>query len=144
MKKALSKTSLSKNHATGQDEFTITISEERYRAQKQRGLTDEETMKPGTYRAVRGGFLKRHPELLATQRTPKIRVTMFLDQDVIEAFKRAAAVENALPYQTQINLALRKYLEGQTLSLSLSDTATIQTLARAIAEEMQNAKPKRK
>ena len=58
--------------------------------------------------------------------------------------RRAAAVENALPYQTQINLALRKYLEGQTLSLSLSDTATIQTLARAIAEEMQNAKPKRK
>ena len=87
---------------------------------------------------------KARASSLTAQRTSKTRVTMFLDQDVIEAFKQAAAVENALPYQTQINLALRRYLAGQTLSLSLSDTATIQTLARAIAQELQAAQPKRK
>ena len=144
MKKALSKTSSNKTNSPAKDEFTVTVSEQRYREQKRRGLTEDEVLKPGTYKAVRGGFLKRHPELLTAQRTSKTRVTMFLDQDVIEAFKQAAAVENALPYQTQINLALRRYLAGQTLSLSLSDTATIQTLARAIAQELQAAQPKRK
>ena len=144
MKKALSKTSSNKTNSPAKDEFTVTVPEQRYREQKRRGLTDDEVLKPGTYKAVHGGFLKRHPELLTAQRTSKTRVTMFLDQDVIEAFKQAAAVENALPYQTQINLALRRYLAGQTLSLSLSDTATIQTLARAIAQELQAAQPKRK
>ncbi len=123
---------------------TYTVSAEQYLQQKQQGLTDDEILKPGTYKAVRGGFLKRHPEFLATQKTPKARVTMFLDQDIVDSFKRAAEAENALPYQTQINLALRKHLQEQSLSLSVSDLPTIQTLARAIAEELQALTPKRK
>lgn len=93
---------------------------------------------------MRGGFLKRHPELLAAQRTPKIRVTMLLDQDIVDSFKRAAESDNALPYQTQINLVLRKHLQEQSLSLAVSDQPTIQALAKAIAQELQTLPPKRK
>lgn len=139
MKKNSSKTISRSNKPT-----TVIVTQEKYEADLRRGLTDDETLKPGKYLVRRGRFFDNHPELNAMQRTSKTRVTMFLDQDVIEAFKQAAAVENALPYQTQINLALRRYLAGQTLSLSLSDTATIQTLARAIAQELQAAQPKRK
>lgn len=125
-------------------ETTYTVTEERYHRQKKRGLTDDEILKPGTYRAVRGGFLQRHPEFLAAQKTPKVRVTMFLDQDIVDAFKQAAEEENALPYQTQINLALRKHLQEQSLTLAASDQPTIQALAKAIAQELQSLSPKRK
>jgi uncharacterized protein (DUF4415 family) len=42
---------------------------------------------------------------------PKIRVSINLDGDVIEHFKALAAKPVAMPYQTQINQALRKCLE---------------------------------
>ena len=139
MKKNISKTTSRSNK---QRLFEVTS--EQYEADLQRGLTDEETLRPGKYLVRRGSFFANHPELKPVQRTPKARVTMLLDQDIVDAFKRAAADENALPYQSQINLALRKHLQEQSLSLSVSDLPTIQPLARAIAEELQALTPKRK
>ena len=45
-------------------------------------------------------------------RNCKVRVTMYLDADVVEYFKRRAAGLNAAPYQTQINSALRRFLSA--------------------------------
>jgi hypothetical protein len=42
----------------------------------------------------------------------KVRVTMYLDADVLEYFKGRAAKPNAAPYQTQINQELRAVMEG--------------------------------
>lgn len=42
----------------------------------------------------------------------KIRVSINLDGDVIAHFKALAAQPGALPYQTQINQALRRVMEG--------------------------------
>lgn len=54
-----------------------------------------------------------HPVALASRgQPPKIRVSINLDGDVIEHFKALAAKPGALPYQTQINLALRRCLGG--------------------------------
>ena len=122
----------------------LEVTPEQYEADIQRGLTDDETLRPGNYLVRRGRFFDNHPELKSVQRTLKARVTMFLDQDIVDSFKRAAEAENALPYQTQINLALRQHLQEQSLSLSVSDLPTIQTLARAIAQELQALAPKRK
>jgi uncharacterized protein (DUF4415 family) len=41
----------------------------------------------------------------------KVRVSMFLDADVIEYFKGRAGLPNAAPYQTQINSELRAVME---------------------------------
>ena len=41
----------------------------------------------------------------------KVRVTMYLDADVLEYFKGRAAQPNAAPYQTQINGELRAVME---------------------------------
>lgn len=139
MKKNLSKTTSRSN-----DQRVVEVTQEQYEADLQRGLTDDETLRPGKYLVRRGRFFDNHPELKAPQRTAKTRVTMFLDQDIVDAFKRAAEAENALPYQTQINLALRKYLQEQSLALSASDLPTIRTLARAIAEELQSLAPQKK
>jgi uncharacterized protein (DUF4415 family) len=43
----------------------------------------------------------------------KIRITISLDKDIIEHFKAEASVSGALPYQTQINQALRKLLSAE-------------------------------
>src|SRR5262245_34323516 len=48
------------------------------------------------------------PDELA--RRTKVRITIMLDADVLEHFKKAAAVRGAEPYQTQINRALRAYV----------------------------------
>ncbi len=144
MKRTSSKTSKVNGTSQPGDAITVIVTEKQYLEKKRRGLTDDEVLKPGTYQAVRGGFLKRHPELKPLQRTQKVRVTIQLDQDIVDSFKRAAAAENALPYQTQINLALRQHLQEQSLSLSVSNLPTIQTLARAIAQELQALSPKQK
>lgn len=46
-----------------------------------------------------------------SERPLKMRITIALDQDMVEHFKAEAAKPGGLPYQTQINQALRKSLE---------------------------------
>lgn len=67
----------------------------------------------------------------------KVRVTIALDRDVVEHFKDAAAKRGSLPYQTQINQALRQAIErplAHTLkSELLKDKDFIRSLAREVA-----------
>ena len=134
MKKISLPTSQNKS---GESNYMVT--KNRYQQQIKQGLTDDEILKPGTYKAIRGGFLQRHPELKSPQKPSKVRVTMFLDQDIVDSFKRAAEAENAMPYQTQINLALRNHLEAEAPAVSLGDGKTIKALAKAIANELKKA-----
>lgn len=60
--------------------------------------------------------VKRHgvlPQLAdSSMENAKIRITISLDKDLIDFFKEEAKVPGALPYQTQINQALRAILPG--------------------------------
>jgi uncharacterized protein (DUF4415 family) len=55
----------------------------------------------------------------------KVRVTMYLDADVLEYFKGRAGLPNAAPYQTQINSELRAVMgrggEGAPYSSLVDD-----------------------
>jgi uncharacterized protein (DUF4415 family) len=51
----------------------------------------------------------------AAGRPIKVRITITLDQDLVEHFKTEAAKPGALPYQTQINQTLRKAVIGEEL-----------------------------
>lgn len=75
-------------------------------------------------------------------KTGKVRITIALDQDVVEHFKAEAAKPGALPYQTQINQALRavieKYESGATDTRALKDALLddpefVRSLARKVA-----------
>jgi len=72
-----------------------------------------------------------------TPEKAKVRVTIALDRDIVEHFKRAAAKRGALPYQTQINQALRRVIEEPPTealkSALLKDKEFIRSLAREIA-----------
>ena len=45
-------------------------------------------------------------------RHTKVRITIFLDLDILNFFKARAAKRGKPAYQTQINQALREYMEG--------------------------------
>ena len=48
------------------------------------------------------------PAFHDTARPMKVRITITLDQDLVDHFKAEATKPGALPYQTQINQTLRK------------------------------------
>lgn len=72
----------------------------------------------------------------------KVRVTMYLDADVLEYFKGRAGLPNAAPYQTQINSELRAVMgrggEGAPYSSLVDDDRFI----AAVAERVQESRRK--
>ncbi|MGB7070230.1 MAG: BrnA antitoxin family protein [Pyrinomonadaceae bacterium] len=91
------------------------VTEEEYQAELASGLMEDEVMKPGTYK------VRRSPWAEKLRNTKKIKVSIYLDGDVIEHFRLRSAQPNAAPYQTQINNELRKAMEGSSF-----ETATFE------------------
>ena len=73
----------------------------------------------------RGALVKADPN--------KIRITIRLDGDVIEYFKKRVHDAGGGNYQTLLNDALRHYIQSQTESLE-------DTLRKVIREELKLAK----
>ncbi len=76
----------------------------------------------------------------------KIKITLFVDGDVLIHFKQRAENEHSAPYQTQINAELRKIMESEQ-SNELIETAknivsdnVIERLADKIAERLNERK----
>jgi uncharacterized protein (DUF4415 family) len=69
-------------------------------------------------------------------RYTKVRITIFVDNDILKFFKARAAKRGKPPYQTQINQALREYMEGSPLpgKGGLSEHKLIAHLAERVAE----------
>lgn len=76
-------------------------------------------------------------------RPVKIRITITLDQELVDHFKAEAAKPGALPYQTQINQTLRKAVLGDETkadqaaalkSALLEDPDFLQAVAQRLAQ----------
>jgi len=67
----------------------------------------------------------------------KVRVTMYLDADVVEYFKRRAARANAAPYQTQINSALRSFVAGAGPADDYAPLLQDERFLEAVAERVR-------
>ncbi len=67
----------------------------------------------------------------------KVRVTMYLDADVVEYFKQRAAGSNAAPYQTQINSALRRFLADAGPADDYSRLLQDERFLKAVAERVR-------
>lgn len=86
--------------------LTYTVTEEEYRAELARGLSEDEVMKPGTYKVRRSRWAEK------LKKASKIKVSIYLDGDVVQFFRLRAEQPNAAPYQTQINNELRRVMEN--------------------------------
>ncbi len=69
----------------------------------------------------------------------KVRVTIALDREVVEHFKAQARKPGALPYQTQINQALRRLISGEVAEIELIKAELLKDndFLRAIADEVE-------
>ncbi|MBI2198934.1 MAG: BrnA antitoxin family protein [Candidatus Rokubacteria bacterium] len=77
------------------------------------------------------------PPIEDLDRHTKVRITIMLDNDVLQFFKARAAKRGAEPYQTQVNRALREYMEGgrpPTKDDLLGDEGFVSRLAERVAE----------
>src|SRR5262245_21763892 len=84
----------------------------------------------------RSEYWKRMPRRDQLARHTKERITIFIDLDILNFFRTRAAKRGSPPYQTQINQALRDYMEGSPSPARnpLSDKKVIAHLAEQIAE----------
>ncbi len=77
------------------------------------------------------------PPLDQIDRYTKVRITIFIDNDVLKFFKARATKRGRPPYQTQINQALREYMEGSPppgKGALVADEKLISRLAERLAE----------
>ena len=81
--------------------------------------------------------LRNLPPFDQIDRYTKVRITIFIDNDILNFFKARAAKRGKAPYQTQINQALREYMEGSPppgKGAVAADDKLISRLAERIAE----------
>ena len=85
-------------------------------------------------------MIPRRHRATATETAPrncKVRVTMYLDADIVEHFKARAARPDAAAYQTQINSALRSLLASDPVPSSyqrlVNDDRFISAIAKRLA-----------
>jgi uncharacterized protein (DUF4415 family) len=70
----------------------------------------------------------------------KVKISMYLDADILQYFRQRAELPNAAPYQTQINNELRRIMEND-----LTDAASIENdilnneeFLRALREKLES------
>jgi uncharacterized protein (DUF4415 family) len=87
-------------------------------------------------KAWRSEYWKKMPPPGQLDRHIKVRITIFVDNDILKFFKARAAKRGKPPYQTQINQALREYMEGSGPrgKGGLNEHRLISHLAERVAE----------
>lgn len=88
-------------------------------------------------RLPRGSF---KPEKGATNpENCKVKISMYLDNDILEYFRHRAEDPNAAPYQTQINYELRRIMENEAheiLNIE-NDILNNEEFLRALKEKLE-------
>ena len=113
--------------------LTYTVTEEEYQAELAQGLTEDELMKPGTYK------VRHSPWAEKLKNKNKVKVSMYLDEVVVEYFRSRAESPNAAPYQTQINSELRRIVENDSREVQNieNDILNNEEFLRALKEKLE-------
>ncbi len=104
-------------------ERILEVTQEQYDEAMAKGWTEDDILSPGKH-----VFRRRTRPI--NSREAKIKMTMFIDADVLQHFKKRAENPNAAPYQTQINQELRAAMER--------DLAEEENHLDAVAERLAN------
>ncbi len=87
------------------------VSQEDYQKELAQGVGPELALRPGRHVFRRAHWIAKPEE--TQPRNCKVRITMFLDADILNYFKARASKPHAAPYQTQINETLREVMERE-------------------------------
>jgi uncharacterized protein (DUF4415 family) len=74
-------------------------------------------------------------------RNCKVRVTIYLDADIVEHFKTRAARPDAAAYQTQINSALRSLLRNDPEETGYKRLVRDERFIAAVAKRLARRRP---
>jgi uncharacterized protein (DUF4415 family) len=88
-------------------------------------------------RLPRGSF---KPEKGATDlKNCKVKISMYLDADILEYFRQRAESPDAAPYQTQINNELRRIMENDSREVQSieNDILNNEEFLRALKEKLE-------
>src|SRR5204862_2206598 len=133
-----------KTHKSRSKDVTIVVTQKEHDREMSSGVKPDETFKPGIYKGRRGGFLERHPEALTEKVETKIGIYIKLDRDILNFFKQRARSANAAPYQTQINNALRAFMERKEIKPDFSELIDNETFIDAVAKRVRRKVPSRR
>ena len=114
--------------------FEVEYTEADIEELRKEGYSEDELPKLGLHTFRRA----RH---FTPRKEQKIKITMYLDGDILDFFKERAKEPNSSPYQTQINNELRAVMEGKSLK---DEVVTISMLDNpafisALAEKLKAA-----
>ncbi len=122
----------------------LDITEAEYKSGLAKGLGGETLLKPGRHKFIRGGFKKMHPNY--TTKDAKVKISIYLDKDILNHFRARADKPDAAPYQTQINNALREIMEQDLTTCSseatqasalIHDTRFIAAVAKEVTTRLK-------
>ncbi len=85
-------------------EYVLEVTQEEYDEAMAKGWTEDDILPPGKHI-----FRRRNRQINPAE--AKIKMTMFIDFDVLQHFKNRAERPNSAAYQTQINQELRAIME---------------------------------
>ena len=117
-------------------ELILEVTQEEYDEAMKKGWTDDDIQKPGKHKF-------RRTTRVAKPSESKVKITMWLDGDILIHFQKRASDAQAAPYQTQINAELRKVMERDLSDEALETEKTIRELTankdfiRAVAEQLK-------
>ncbi len=152
---------------TTDKELTYIVTEEEYKKGLAKGWTDDDMLKPGKYKVRRSRFVVKQKEglpenesntqLNKMKRLPrgsfkaksnatklencKVKISLYLDSDILEYFKKRATPPEAAPYQTQINNELRRIMENDSREVQSieNDILNNEEFLRALKEKLETA-----
>lgn len=117
----------------------IDVTEAEHQSMRAKGIDEDALLEPGRHTFVRGLFKKRHPDY--SPKKSKVRISIYVDADVLAYFRQRAARKDAAPYQTQINNELRAVMEREATSETVArKSASVARAAidyRALIEDPQ-------
>lgn len=122
-------------------ELILEVTQAEYDGAMKKGWTDDDIQKPGKHRYRRTTRVVKPEDILPSN--IKVQITLRVDLDILEHFKRRAADSHAAPYQTQINAELRKVMERDLSNETAEISKSIETLTtnkefiRAVAEQLK-------
>ena len=114
--------------------FEVEYTEADLEELRQEGYSEDELPKLGLHTFSRA----RH---ITPRKEQKIKITMYLDADILDFFKEQAKEPNASPYQTQINNELRAVMERKTSNDEVVTLSMLENPAfiSALAEKLKAA-----
>jgi uncharacterized protein (DUF4415 family) len=109
----------------------LSVTEKSYKQKLAKGIDPESLLKPGSHRFSRTRHVSKPEETVTVN--GKSRVTMYLDSDVIEFFRKRGS-----HYQTEINQALRQLVDRERYAQELVSDEVVEKLAGRLAETLKD------